>query len=396
MQAAKKLVPVDDSRPVIDVERPQAASGIDAALMKMVAATKSSPLKIMRDYAGLAFGPGRVSFGEYTKLRLFDDAFWSGADKREVVGTKRNVAINHVVNFRHDWWGLLSDKIASASYLSAYGFPTISFKAIYADHIGGAAGRLLRDEAALRAFLLNEGNYPLFGKPAEGLQSLGSIALRRPLADDMIEAVDGRAIPLDRLVAELVSHYATGYLFQPFTTPHPALAAFCGEKLPTFRLVTMAGDGEPMLFRACMKIPAGANMADNYWRSGNMLGRIDLSNGHLVKAVSGTGLDLVEHTHHPDTQAAIVGFEIPRWDAMKKTVIEAARLMRHVPLIGWDVSVMATGPVIVEMNETPDFFLNQLADARGVLDPAFNAFMARQKRAATERAAALKREQRSQ
>ena len=396
MQVALKIPDVDDARPLIDIERPQAPSSIDAALMKMVTQTKSGPLRIMREYAALAFGPGRVSFGEFTQLRLFDDRFWAGQDKRSVVGAKRNVVINHQVNYRHDWWGLLADKIASASYLSAYGFPTIPIKAIYADRIGGASGKLLRDEAALRAFLLNELNYPLFGKPVEGLQSLGSVALRHPLPDAKIEAIDGRTVPLDRLVAEIVGHYATGYVFQPFAAPHPGLRALCGERLPTFRLVTIAGDGDPILFRACMKIPAGGNMADNYWRTGNMLGRIDLVTGRLGKAISGTGLDLIEHDRHPDTDAAISGFEIPRWDAIKRTVLDAARLMRHVPLIGWDVSVAATGPVIVEMNETPDFFLNQLADARGVLDEVFTAFMARQKQAAAGHRLALKREQRSQ
>jgi hypothetical protein len=39
------------------------------------------------------------------------------------------------------------------------------------------------------------------------------------------------------------------------------------------------------------------------------------------------------------------------------------------------------GPVIVEMNETPDLFLNQFAHARGILEPEFLDCVAAQKRA---------------
>ena len=65
---------------------------------------------------------------------------------------------------------------------------------------------------------------------------------------------------------------------------------------------------------------------------------------------------------------------------MLDTVINAARLMQHVPLIGWDVTALDEGPVIVEMNETPDFFLPQLADGRGILEPELTDFMAVQQR----------------
>lgn len=52
--------------PVIDVARPQASHQVDAAPLKIAAASKASPLKIMRNYVGLAFGPGTISFQAYT------------------------------------------------------------------------------------------------------------------------------------------------------------------------------------------------------------------------------------------------------------------------------------------------------------------------------------------
>ena len=133
------------------------------------------------------------------------------------------------------------------------------------------------------------------------------------------------------------------------------------------------------MFRACWKIPAGGNLADNYWRAGNLLAQIDLATGRVMRAMSGTGLALQQHTHHPDTQANLIGATVPLWDAIVSTAIEGAKLLRHMPLIGWDMASLDSGATIIEMNETPDLSLNQLADARGILDDEFSSFLQYQK-----------------
>ena len=375
----------DSPKPLVDVARPKAAHAVDAALLRMVAETKASPLRIMRDYVGLSFGPGKVSFKDYTQLRLFDEAFWAGADRRAVIGQHRGVEIHQQVNYRHEWWGLFDNKIAMASYLAAYGFPTIPALAVYCQNLGTAAAHVARNADELRRVLADEAHYPMFGKPAEGLQSLGSVGLRRYAPQShCLETTDGRVIALDAFVADIVRHYADGYVFQKFASPHAAIRALCGDRLPTIRIVTLNLDGGPKVFRACWKVPAGGNVADNYWRDGNLLAQIDLAHGTVRRVVSGAGLGLAHHIVHPDTKIHMIGFQIPHWDAMVATVVEAARLMRHVPLIGWDVAALDSGPVIVEMNERPDFFLPQLADARGVLDAELTDFLAVQKRRSAE------------
>ena len=374
------------SAPLVDVARPQATQAVDAALLRMVAETKTSPLKLMRDFVGLSFGPGKISFKDYTQLRLFDETFWAGADRKAVVGQFRGVEIHQRVNWEHEWWGLFDHKIAMASFLAAYGFPTIPVLALYSDRLGTAAAHVARNAEELRRVLTQESNYPMFGKPAEGLQSLGSVGLKRfSPQTQSLETTDGRIVALDAFVAEILQHYADGYVFQRFVTPHPAIRALCGDRLPTIRIVTLNIDGNPKVFRACWKIPAGANVADNYWRAGNLLARIDVAKGEVVRVISGTGLGLAHHTAHPDTMVEMIGFRIPRWDEMVATVTEAARLMRHVPLIGWDAAVLESGPMIVEMNERPDFLLLQLADARGVLDAELTDALTVQKRKEDER-----------
>lgn len=366
---------------IIDVAQPESAHRIDSTLLKIVAAGGSSPLKTMRDFVRLAFGPGRIAFSDYDALRLFDAAFWAGEDRRLVIGHRRNVAINQIVNYRFDWWGMLDNKIAGSGYLAAYGLPIIPVVALYCEGLSTGAAKVAGDARQLREILSCEANYPMFGKPAEGLQSLGSVGLQRFLPrQQMIETREGRLIALDVLVEQLRTHYRSGYVLQKFVSPHADIRGVCGERLATVRIVTLVTDAGPKLFRACWKIPAGANMADNYWRKGNLLAKIDMAHGRVERVLSGKGLELVRHEHHPDSGAALIGFRIPHWQRMVDTVIEAARLMRHVPMIGWDVAALDEGPVIVEMNERPDFFLPQLADGRGILQPDMMEFIAIQKR----------------
>jgi len=377
---------VNDQEPrekaVIDVARQHtAAPGVDASLVKIVAASKTSPLKIMRDYLGLAFGPGKISFEDYTQLRLFDDALWSGVNRKTVVGRAGSAAIALAVNYRHDWWALAMNKVASTSYLAAHGFPVVPIFAIYCSNLKNGTANVACNEQQLHKILTDESNYPMFGKPADGVQSLGSVGLRRFVSQkNSIETHEGREIPLDTFVDQLHTHYPAGYLFQKFVTPHAAIRSLCGDRLATVRVITLATGTGPKVFRVCWKIPAGENSADNYWRKGNLLAKIDIDQGRVQRVLSGVGLDLLKHERHPDTDAPMIDFQLPHWQRVLNITIEAAQLMQHIPLIGWDVAVLDQGPVIVEMNQAPDFFLPQLADGRGVLEAELTDFVAKQKR----------------
>ena len=372
----------------LDVLRTNSEAPVANQIARIREATGLSHTAIVKSFVKVARGPGKISFPDFVRLRLFDASFHSGAALAGYVGQRRNRDICVTVNYRHDWYGLLSDKVAVCGYLSAYGFPTIPIAAIYAPELA-PNGRVLTDRSALESFLTSDGNLPLFGKPAEGFQSLGSVALRKFIRSERVfETTDGRRIALDHLVSDIEQHYHSGYVFQPLIHPHSDVAHVCGDRLPCARIVTANTYSGVRVIRACWKIPAGRNMADNYWRPGNLLAQIDMQSGEVLRACSGTGLDVRFCELHPDTGVGLRGFVIPHWNAMKQLALEGARLMRHVPLIGWDIAPAENGPIIVEMNETPDFFLVQFADRRGILDDEFRAFMELQakNRVAHERA----------
>ena len=182
----------------------------------------------------------------------------------------------------------------------------------------------------------------------------------------------------------MAEHYKGGYILQRRIAPHAGVRAVAGNRLATVRAITILTEQGPQLLRALWKIPAGNNVADNYWRSGNLLATLDLDTGRVIRVVRGTGLALEEVTHHPDTGAELVGIEVPNWSEIVGTALDAASALAEVPLIGWDMAAVEGGALIVEPNFTPDFFMTQLADRSGMLDARFNAFLESRKAAARQ------------
>ena len=374
--ALSQAIP-EQRAPVLDVSRNNAKPPLALDFVRVRQVTGLSNTALVSAFTRLALGPGKISFGDFVRLRLFDRDFYSDAALSEFVGRRRSCWICARVNYRLDWFGLMSNKIAGSAYLSRYGLPTIPISAIYAPEFPGANPALLSDRQQLERFLTSPGNYPLFGKPVESYQSLGSIGLRafRP-AEREIETTSGHRIVLDQLLSEIETNYRSGYIFQPLIHPDRAVAQLCGDRLASVRIMTALTEDGPKIIRACWKIPAGTNMADNYWRTGNLLAQIDMQSGRVLRVSSGTGLDVRYHDAHPDTAASLIGFSIPAWPEIKRIALSGAAAMRHVPLIGWDIAPTESGPIIVEMNEVPDFFIVQFADRRGMLDEELRSLMA--------------------
>jgi Sugar-transfer associated ATP-grasp len=370
----------------VDVTRPSKDRPLAEALLKAISSSGVSATRVLQDYARLAFGPGRLSFNDYMRLRLFDDKLYANTNKKSFIGARANRDIAVAVNYRHDWFGLLANKIASVAYLRTFGLPTIPFVAVYANNLGRPAENLLRSPNELRAFLKDPAHYPLFGKPTEGYQSLGSAALAAydPSSEE-ITFVGGRRLAADYFASYIGNHYPRGYLFQPLLLPHADVRRLCGDRLPTLRVLTIDTQSGPKVARAAWKIPAGGNAADNYWRAGNILAQLDPSNGRILRAFSGSGVDLSEPTTHPDSGIDLLGFQFPNWADTLELALQGARLMHHVPMIGWDIAPTPARATIVEMNETPDCFLHQLADGQGMLNEEFTDFIAFQKRNAARR-----------
>lgn len=371
------VAPGSGEATAIDVKRPRQEIALAPTLQRIAAECGTSLFGLVRGYAKLAFGPGRLSLDEYMALRLFDPRMYAGVDKRAFVGLTQSRKIWLKANFRVENFALAENKIAADALFAAYGFRTTPTQALFCNQVGTRSPSLLRNEAELRGFLRKPEHYPLFAKPLGGFQSLGSASIDRYDATlDCLVTVSGQPLALDKFVADVAAHYGAGYLLQRRVSPHDLVRAICGDRLATVRLLTIMSAGVPRIIRACWKIPAGAHGADNFWRAGNLLAQLDLATGRVLRVVRGVGMTHEEVTHHPDTGAPLVGALVPNWSAVTETALDAAKVVPDLRLVGWDIAPVDGGAMLVELNHTPDFILPQLADRRGMLDDEFKVFLA--------------------
>ncbi len=73
---------------------------------------------------------------------------------------------------------------------------------------------------------------------------------------------------------------------------------------------------------------------------------------------------------------------VPLWEERCAAALAAAAAMPDFGLLGWDIAATSSGPVIVEVNDMPDVILSQIADRRGIMEPAFRQFLDDHRRAA--------------
>lgn len=371
------VAPGSGEATAIDVKRPRQEIALAPTLQRIAAECGTSLFGLVRGYAKLAFGPGRLSLDEYMALRLFDPRMYADVDKRAFVGLTQSRKIWLKANFRVENFALAENKIAADALFAAYGFRTTPTQALFCNQVGTRSPSLLRNEAELRGFLRKPEHYPLFAKPLGGFQSLGSASIDRYDATlDCLVTVSGQLLALDKFIADVAAHYGAGYLLQRRVSPHGLVRAICGDRLATVRLLTIMSAGVPRIIRACWKIPAGAHGADNFWRAGNLLAQLDPATGRVLRVVRGVGMTHEEVTHHPDTGAPLVGTLVPNWSAVTETALDAVKVVPDLRLVGWDIAPVDGGAMLVELNHTPDFILPQLADRRGMLDDEFKVFLA--------------------
>lgn len=354
--------------------------------------------QIVYEIAKLGFGPGKISVEDYFALRLFDDASLAGADKKAFAGPRAFKPIEIDVNYNEHWLVTTGHKLVTEAVMRGFGYPIAETLAIHSTLCNYPAMKSLRTADDIRQYLADPSNYPLFCKPIDASLSLGTAAVDGlDEATGMLKLANGKEVPVADFISDILIHYGDGYLFQRRLKAHPEVIRLCGDRIPTIRFYTLNGPDGPELFRAVWKIPAGDSMADNYWRK-NMLAAIDYESGRITRAITGNGIDQTEVETHPDTGTKLVGFEIPDWHATRDMVLEAARSLSELPLIGWDIAPTENGGIIVEANDRPDFLLVQMAERRGILEPRLLKIHAwakdirkQMKQSAAQRSKALKR-----
>ncbi len=149
-------------------------------------------------------------------------------------------------------------------------------------------------------------------------------------------------------------------IFQSRLIPHSALASLSGKDLVHCIRICTALDvaGQAKLVFCFVKIIAGKNNLDTFdqGKSGNLLGFIDPQTGEICRAIGRRPGNTIATPIecHPDTGVSLIGFVVPQWNAIVDLAMMAARAFSPVGMIGWDIALTTSGPVLLEGNTTWD------------------------------------------
>lgn len=153
-------------------------------------------------------------------------------------------------------------------------------------------------------------------------------------------------------------------LLEEGLTQHPQFAAFNASSVNSLRVVTLlCADDVVRVMAGVLRLGRNGKIADNFHHEG-IAALVDIPTG-IVYTV---GVDKKGNCYvvHPDSGKQIVGYVIPDWERVKRTVMKAAMIHPEVRYVGWDVTIKADGSIVlIEGNPGADPDITQVEDQIG-------------------------------
>lgn len=152
-------------------------------------------------------------------------------------------------------------------------------------------------------------------------------------------------------------------LVQPLLTNGPQVADLADQSLIAIRVITcMDASGIPVVTHAMLRV---LSRLEPLWRSRRELGaRIDLQTGRLGPLCNDKDLwPGCWSDRHPVTDARVTGRVLESWPEIRALAMAAHRVFCDRMLIGWDIAITPSGPVLLQGNAYPDVhFLQRVHD----------------------------------
>ncbi len=268
--------------------------------------------------------------------------------------------------------GVIDNKILFYEHCVRTGLPTIPIIcAVGLDTVSTSSAVEDVHNAERLGVLLENAPPEMFAKPVCGAHGDGVFRVVR--SGDSFE-VDGRMGALEHLFDRLRQSGAGGggSILQPQVRPHSGMRQWSSPNgLPTIRLVTVMRPAGPEIMYACLRIPVGASVTDNFGTgtNGNLVAGIDVERGVLTHAYGSRQRNwpvMVEVAEHPDTRCRFAGIPVPSWPEAVDAAMRGQASLPRLKTIGWDVAVTTNGVLLVELNSNYGVYTLQVAYQRGL------------------------------
>ena len=328
------------------------------------------PISIGMEVRRLMKSPMSINIVEYVRYALYDDERFSPQQKLDFIG---DAVYTEVITDACDrtWDAATEDKWISSSILRSAGVAVPDAVAVIdqATRLYGPVPRL-DTPSALRTFLLGE-TLPLFGKVLRGVASLG--AFRIEGADETHVFLTGHEpMTYEDFLEDQVGEHP--YILQRIVRNHSFFDDL-STGTSTIRMCTFARDDGIFVPFVVLKLATGDNVADNFWRTDNVICDVDPLTGTIRSVVTQSGVDLAYHDKHPVTGAPLIGETLPMWSQVLEATEKAGLAFAPVRYQSLDIALTDEGPVVVEINTGGAWDLPQMATGRGFLtDEVRDAF----------------------
>ena len=127
------------------------------------------------------------------------------------------------------------------------------------------------------------------------------------------------------------------------------------DSINTIRIVTIRNKyGVVSIVCSIIRMGTGHNVVDNF-HNGGIYCPIDIKTGKIC----GTAInkDGKRFSVHPTSKVKLIGYQIPNWDKIIQTTIDAHNMIPELGYIGWDVYATKDGAGFIEGNEYPGHVL---------------------------------------
>jgi hypothetical protein len=277
----------------------------------------------------------------------------SWREKREHVSTRDYHRLITLVN-PPAYHTITNNKVTTHGLLAAFSIPTPPFYGVVHPRYGlDRNGSPLRCAGDLERLLAAIGVAQVVFKPVTGSRGHGFIKVT--LDRDRLRVEPGHEqLTVAGLWQRVFSDEGGAeYLCQGFIEQHPEAARFNPASLNTVRAwMAQMRPGQWEMYGAVMRIGVGDVPTDNL-HTGGIGPRVDIATGTLRPAI-------VRHperplyTHHPTTGVALDGAPVPLWREVEALCLRTCALFPFLRIMAVDVALSVDGPLVTEVESTPD------------------------------------------
>ena len=332
-----------------------------------------SPVSLAFEYLRLHRGRGKLTLPEYVQYGLYDPALAEDEKSRFLSETLHWPITWRCCDFT--WQAITEDKWLFSRLLERSSIPVPPVLAVIdASARSYPDTRTIRTPAELKDFVLAHtvDGEAVFGKVNLGVASFGAFLITGGERNRLQVHADGW-MDYGTFLGELVAD--TPYLLQARERNHPVFDRWT-EHLATVRLYLLLGKrgGGAHIPFAVLKLPSSDNIADNFWRPGNLVCALDPERGAILKARTKDAFGTTDHDEHPATGAPLVGETLPMWDRVLDLAQACAPIFAPIRYQSMDIAITPAGPMLIEINTGGSFTLAQFASGRGFLTDEVREF----------------------